>query len=81
MGKMVLDVVERAAKARTRARLREQVGDRLAIAPVPEAIEHQPKVRSAGEEIADLAHEVGTVVLVDRHVLDIGQVRFASRRQ
>jgi hypothetical protein len=73
MRQMMLDVVIRAAKALAGKFLCEQLGERIAPAPVCEAITHQAHMRDRRDEIADLAQAVGATVLIDGDMIDVGE--------
>ncbi len=75
MREVVLDVVERAAKAVAGKCLGEELGNLLPLAAVPETAEHQADVGRMGRQIGDLAHAVGAAVLIDRDMVDIGEAQ------
>jgi hypothetical protein len=47
----------------------------LAITTVPNSLEHKLKIRYMANEISDLSEAIGAVVLVYRHVIEIGQTK------
>src|SRR5271166_6879989 len=73
MGKVMLDVVKLAGEALPGKLLGEEHGERLALLPVPQAIEHEADARGRGDEIAELAQPVGAAVLVDGDMIDVGE--------
>ena len=75
MREMVLDIVDRAAKAVSGECLGEELGNLLPLTSVSETAEHEADFRRTGRQICDLAHAVGAAVLVDRHMFDIGKAQ------
>src|SRR6266581_48722 len=69
----MLDMVKGAVKAFAGKHLGEESGDLLPLAPVAEALDHQSKIRTVGDEVTEFPHQVGAAVLIDRHMPHIGE--------
>ena len=71
---MMLDAVEFRAHGLAREGLLQQNRDARAGAAIAQPAEHQIDVGALGQEIADLAHEVGATVLIERDVIHVGKL-------
>ena len=71
MRQMMLDAVEFRAHGLARKGLLQENGKPRPGAAIAYPAEHQIDVGALGQEIADLAHKVGTTVLIKRDVLHI----------
>src|SRR5712691_3416969 len=75
MRQVVLDVVECAAKTLARKGLAEKVRNALPLAPVAQPLAQQGDTGRMDEQMADPPEEIGAAVLIDRHVVDVGQAQ------
>ncbi len=72
MCEVMLDGVDLAAECRPRC-LRQQARNARPIVPVAQAVEHQRGIGDAAQQVADLAQQMRTAVLVDCDVVDVGE--------
>ena len=75
MREMVFDIVKSSAKIVGGKCLGEELGKLLPPAAIPETAEHEVHSGRVRRYMRELAQPVGAVVLVDRHVLDIGEAQ------
>ena len=73
MREVMLDPVERGAQALARKRPRQQVKNSCAATAIAQARKDQPRIRSMAQQIAKLANEVSSAVLIDRDVVHVTQ--------
>src|SRR5687767_8900468 len=70
---MMLDPVHLSVEWVTRKIGRQQFRDASARLPVFEPVEDEREIRTGEQQIGQLAKEIGAIVLVDGHVLDVTQ--------
>src|SRR5690242_5709888 len=71
---MVFDGVQLTRPRSTRKRRSQVLAHSDPLAPVANAVDDQRKVRSSGQCERDLLYKIGLRILIDRDVMDLGEL-------
>src|SRR5262249_32153435 len=73
MRQMMLNLVHLATEVLAGKVRGHQFRDISSSAPVPQAVKHESEVRALRHQIGQLPKEIGSAVLIDRNMLNIGK--------